>query len=974
MTFERNASPFGMGRSRDAQDFANRACRNLLPWIKDHYHIYVTTRTPADPFTPMGLYNYHLRGDYYLGLTKNDPTLDNVGLNSDAATPRLVNIAETARAFDSGIAESSGMVIPIGERPMFPGAPSYGLLGASEPAAPIEPAHFFTREIANGSILTEFLFAEQATMTYKLLPYMDNFHQGVRDFLVNEALHFIENTDRLRNRRAGDPRNPTNFNETHNVHHAVCPWPGIGAQLDAVGLTFTPNGLGQIRINGANDVDLRVATVGAITFTDLFNAANVLPKPTFVLPIYYALAAHQEYIQLIQPNLEAGMSDMLDEVFDGLFREALRQSYMIGGHFYFDPVAGAYNLDNATNFRVRDYDGIPTSVQNDGANRDNIRTGIRNFFNHYFNQIDALFPMGSIVRLNTEEIVGVARSARIEAFNNQTGPVADRLNAAEFAAHVTPTAALPDNNLFMVTGRGPDRGRNRNRYQTFNLISVNNLGVPRISVNGTTVTVRNIRERWTDANNTPGLVLFRTPDQGANNQQAHAPINIVGRLLLSVSYSIFNAGAYYSTRRDMRRLTSDDAPGHYEPLNEALREAAAVSHGRRAHERGHRFGVIDLYAEQRTDLVFDYLAAMYDSLQGKYRDDFVQFFTGDFPNNELNYYTSAVSNYINNTVRPEDANRDPVLVGERLATREPQGLLPATGGRRRQAQLQYYRTADPELIYYQLDSPLLREVLRQLTTRFYTWYVELAESLDRGRRNLMRAGNETSDDPDTRRLMTPRASRGRGFADPGTDTQRIRPTKTILESLWPLLTTRAKTAVESGEVPAHQMMRRIATAVANHRTNTSQAILAVPITTSFVDFGKLLRSPGQYALPPSMESSDVEAFMGYLQSTYYNDYGLIGFLAAEIEDARTTLYTQDQLISQFKKQYASFRNTQALNRFTFPATATVVTEFRRLIATDADARATASAAEIMTTAEPPAPTEQPAVEPPLSPRFRRPSV
>ena len=114
--------------------------------------------------------------------------------------------------------------------------------------------------------------------------------------------------------------------------------------------------------------------------------------------------------------------------------------------------------------------------------------------------------------------------------------------------------------------------------------------------------------------------------------------------------------------------------------------------------------------------------------------------------------------------------------------------------------------------------------------------------------------------------------------------------------------------------------------------------------------------------------------MGYLQSTYYNDYGLIGFLAAEIEDARTTLYTQDQLISQFKKQYASFRNTKALNRFTFPATATVVTEFRRLIATDANARAAASAAEIMTTTEPPAPTEQLAVEPPLSPRFRRPSV
>ena len=77
---------------------------------------------------------------------------------------------------------------------------------ASAPIAPVEPAHFFTREVANGSILTEFLFAEQATMTYKLLPYMNNFHEGVRNFLVDEAMHFIDNIDMLRNRGGPDFR------------------------------------------------------------------------------------------------------------------------------------------------------------------------------------------------------------------------------------------------------------------------------------------------------------------------------------------------------------------------------------------------------------------------------------------------------------------------------------------------------------------------------------------------------------------------------------------------------------------------------------------------------------------------------------------------------------------------------------------------------------------------------------------------
>jgi hypothetical protein len=187
--------------------------------------------------------------------------------------------------------------------------------------------------------------------------------------------------------------------------------------------------------------------------------------------------------------------------------------------------------------------------------------------------------------------------------------------------------------------------------------------------------------------------------------------------------------------------------------------------------------------------------------------------------------------------------------------------------------------------------------------------------------------------------------------------------------MWPLLTTRAKTAVESGEVPAHQMMRRLAAAVTAHRANTSQAIPAVPITSSFINFGELLRSPGQYALPPSVSSTDVEAFLAYLQSTYYNDYGLIGFIAGEIEDARTELYTQDQLIAQFQKQFRSFRNQKALNRFTFPATATVVSVFRNLIATDPAARA---AAAITTTETPPPPVETPAQSPPLAEPFRRP--
>jgi hypothetical protein len=957
MSFENNASPFGLGRSREAQDFARRAANNIMPWIKQHYHIYVATRDGANVFTPAGLYNYHLRGDYYLGLTKSNANYDNMNLNSGAAQPRLAHIAETARAFDATLDESINLVTPIGTTPRFPGAQEYGLLGASEPLAPVDAAHFFAREVASGSTLTELLFAEQATMTYRLLPYMDNFHQGVRNFLVSEAMHFIDNIGRLRNR--GGP----NFNNTNNVHHAF--WLGglegapfgffdWGSDLDNVTRTlpgFTTAAVGLINIPGVPNVDL----TGAANFTTQF-ATLADPSPTFVLPIYYALTAYEEYTRLIRPDLQLDMQDALDGIFTNLFIEAVRTSYRLGGHYTI--VGRAANLDNTRFFTRRAYNGELCSIQSDDFNFNSVRDGLRDFFNVYFNLVDSAFPVGTIVRLNTGPINGNTRNAYNHAQSNQTTVPA--LGNAAFQLH------LDGGDLFRITGQNtPVTARNRPNISRYQMESVDDLGIPR------GVAVENVQEFYrTDAGEVPGIILYRAPDQGTNNQAAHTPLNIVGRLLLSASYTVFNAGSYYTTQRDMRKLTKDDAPGHYPPLNEAMRSQPAnparpFNHGRRGHQRNTQ-GVLDMYAEQRADLIADYLAAMYDSLKGKYRDDFVNFYTGDFHTNELAYYTSAVSNYISNFTAPEDANRDEVLVGPRLTTRAPAGLERASAGPGAEAELVHFRTADPELIYYQLDSPLLREVLRQLTTSFYEWYVTLAEQLDRGERNLLRAGLLEGDDPAQRALMVVGSGNNK---DPAQDRQRIRPTKLILQSMWPLLTKRAETAVESGEVPAHEMMRRIAIAVGRHRETTSQAIPAIPITTSFINFGELLRSPGQYAFPPRLDSKEVVGFLGYLESTYYNDYGLIGFLAAEIEDVRTMLYTQGQLISAFERQYQSYRTTKVLNRFTFPATANLVTAFRDLIATDPDARA---AAAITTTEVPPDPVETPAQSPPLAEPFRRP--
>ena len=135
--------------------------------------------TLRNAFTPGDLYNYHLRGDYYLGLTKDGPpNLENLGLAAPGAG-RLVHFAQLPIAYTG--ATSTGLALDICNGPFFGGVAEYGVGGASAPIGGVVAAHFFTK-VANGSMLTGFLFAEQATMSYRLLPYMDNFHPECASF------------------------------------------------------------------------------------------------------------------------------------------------------------------------------------------------------------------------------------------------------------------------------------------------------------------------------------------------------------------------------------------------------------------------------------------------------------------------------------------------------------------------------------------------------------------------------------------------------------------------------------------------------------------------------------------------------------------------------------------------------------------------------------------------------------------------
>ena len=997
MSFRVNASPLGNGRSNQARDFARRASNKLLPWIREHYHIH--SLSPGDWAAnggAGGLYNYHLRGDYYLGLTKTAAAgLENLGLGSmpppaPAAPPRLVNVAETPRAF-TGV-ESNQLVdaliangSPYADRlPAYRNAAAdYGLLSANDTlAGGPHASHFFSREVANGSMLTEFLFAEQATMTYRLLPYMDNLIDSVRGFLIDEALHFINNIDRL--------QTPTG-NTPYGIHPAFDltdindPVNSIMTELDSVILPgFNLATIGVINMPDMADIN---PSTSSPTFGGLIGTTGA-PIPIFTLPIYYALTAYKEYQELIEPNLDVTLQGQIDEAFGRLFRNAVQTSYQIGGYMTETAVL-ALGFPSALAFTERFFRSqaraggtvfrcIKNNAYTEGGNN-GVRQLLSNFFDTYFQHFSSDFPIGTIVTLNIDLVNRTSRHffelAENHQVENRNGRVAppdlqmraadpNRFNSADmeafFAAHGT---------RFMITGDTGAVGSGNQRRRTFSMVSVRDDGTPSAEI----LELRRISESFNvNGVNIPGITVYRNANQGTTDPRKHSPLNIIGRLLLSASYSIFNAGSYLNTRRDMRKLTSQDSPGHFPPLNEAIR-TGAVRHGRVGHEAGNTLGIIDLYAEQRADLINDYLAAMYDSLKGKYRDEFVSFYDGDLHTNELAFYTAAVSNYISSEVAPEDANRDAVLVGPRLATRLPQDPSAIAADYRTIINL---RNADPELIYYQIDSPLLREVLRQLNVQFYAWYTTLAEGLDRGIRNTTRAGNEERDEftPGTATRIPAGIIRDTSSGgDPAQDRERLRSTKSIRDAMWPLLNTRATNAVESSAVPAHTMMRTLALAVNRHRANTSNAVPAVPISVSFVNFGQLLRSPGQYALPPETESKDVSAFIDYLQATYYNDYAIIAELAGNIETVKTEGMTQAQLIDAFNRLYNTYRNTKALNRFTFPATATLVHIFRELIAIPGMARATiaASNVETVTTAQPPAPYDQPAAAPPIPEPMRR---
>jgi hypothetical protein len=937
--FDYGNGPYSNGRSKEAIDFANKAMANIGPWLKEHYQL-ATLDEAA--FTPGDLFNYHLRGDYYLGLTKEalvgDP-LDIVNLATPpGALPSLVHIAQrTGDTHPMNTSEDTARWISGLQDNI--GITDYGIRFAEGPIPPVEAQHFFTTEVASGSSLTEFLFPELGTMFYRLLPYASDFQQEVSKFLTEESLNFMKNARHLTTHRASDATKPP-----FEVHGAIrIDDPYIEAMMD------TLDNIGGVPIITPTQVGN-----GSPDFRTMIDPTTPDHQAlTCLLPLHYAFQVNNELIDLIYPTIEATAVTELQTRVTNLIISAMR---------------ACIGISRRGNITTRLLPPASPIINTENYHHDNTKRELKTFFDSYFVRMNQSFPVGSIVEINTKEPSKGGQSPIITVMDRlKVGPI----SSADFITHIT------TNTLFRVI-EIEIRTSKKKIITHFALMSVDEDNIPITDGVGNTVQTSitaagGIVEvyKGSDMEDYTGFSAPERPSHYAGSTDIN---NIIGRCLLSTCYSIFNAGAYYSSERDMRVLTKGQPPGHFPPILESIMGAAM---GNTAHKTANKRGIIDFYADIRSDLMAIYLAAMYDNIKGTYRDQFVAFYMGDFHLNELDYYTSAVSNYIDSRVAPEDDGRQPVLVGPRLTTRVPMernaaGVmvpssprLPGLASR----EFTFTRSADPEVVYYQIDSPLLREAYRNLNQEFYQWYIELARQLDSGVRNQTPGGNTEWHDSRYSKKTGGYKSPYAGAKDDKSLVKTIKPTKLILTQMWPLISQRAAAAVESGEVPAHTMMIQIADAVRRHRNDTSRATPIVPVSSSFINFGKLLRDPAQYTMPPSTSSADVISFLAFIEATYHNDYSLIAELASSIESARVNNYTQDQLISAFKAQYATFRNTKALNRFSFPAAAHLVRIFRELVNLGPGIRQEIAATS--TTAGPPAPREEPATGPPVPLPVRR---
>lgn len=160
--------------SKEARDFAIRATNKLAPWVVDHYKVFLRDE---GSFSHHALFEYHLRGDHFIGLTRADANYDDIGLGqtNSGGNPRFVNnpsrplgsmYGAPASEFDFRRALIDNQPYRgVGEQTQFsvyPVTAERDTRGASD---------FLVKELINSTSLIHMTMQELGSMTYSLLPF-----------------------------------------------------------------------------------------------------------------------------------------------------------------------------------------------------------------------------------------------------------------------------------------------------------------------------------------------------------------------------------------------------------------------------------------------------------------------------------------------------------------------------------------------------------------------------------------------------------------------------------------------------------------------------------------------------------------------------------------------------------------------------------------------------------------------------------
>ena len=195
--------------SKEARDFAARATDKLAPWVAEHYKVVLRDEST---FSHQNLLEYHLRGDHFIGLTRNNPAYDRLGLGIAASggSQRFVNTpSRPLGEMYSGVTTELSLRQALAQQSPFAGVGEQTQFVLHPVVADRDTesaSDFLIKELINSTSLVHLTMQELGSMTFSLLPFagtkvyeetMDYILQFVYEVMTSEGILKMGSTHSL---------------------------------------------------------------------------------------------------------------------------------------------------------------------------------------------------------------------------------------------------------------------------------------------------------------------------------------------------------------------------------------------------------------------------------------------------------------------------------------------------------------------------------------------------------------------------------------------------------------------------------------------------------------------------------------------------------------------------------------------------------------------------------------------------------